>query len=138
MRSLIRTGEEFRPLVRRSSEASAPISLDRDIEPAELLDRLLEEALALCGTVDPDLQATLGCVLAGRNKVSVKIGARSGDDLTATLLTSFHMLTYAWAEARSTGREAIDMRRLEMCVDCLADRLKLAAPDGVDVSPRYS
>jgi hypothetical protein len=139
MGSVIRSSKEFRPIVRsRSPKASTQIGLDRDIEPARSLDRLLDEALALCGTVDPDLQAVLASVLEGRHRASVKFAATSGDDPTATLLTSFHMFTYACAEARSLGRETVDVRRLEMCTDCLVNRLKLAAPDGIGASPAYS
>jgi hypothetical protein len=139
MGSLIRSSKDFHPIVRpRSPKASAPINLDRDTETRGSLDRLLEEALALSGTVDPDLQTVLASVLEGRHKASVKIAAISGDDPTATLLTIFHIFTYACAEARSLGCETIDVRRLEMCTDCLVDRLKLATPDGIEGSPPYS
>jgi hypothetical protein len=122
-----------------SSEIATERQSDsRKSELSEPLDRLLEEALALCGTVDPALRAVLAGVLEGRPKSAVNIVAATGRDPTEALLTSFHMFAYACAEARHVGRETVDVHRLEMCAGCLEDRLKLAPPAGIDDSPRYS
>jgi hypothetical protein len=135
MRSLTRSSRDFRPIVRpRSPQDCAPAG--RDVETSGSLDRLLEEAMALCGTVDPDLHALLASVLEGRHHACVKIAATSGADPTEALLMAFHMFTYACDEARSIGRATIDLRRLEMCADYLADRLKLTSAVGIDDSPR--
>jgi len=137
MRSLTRSSRDFRPIVRpRSPQDCGPTG--RDVDSSGSLDRLLEEAMALCGTVDPDLHAVLASVLDGRHHACVKIAATSGEDPTDALLMGFHIFTYACAEARSIGRATIDLRRLEMCADYLADRLKLAPVPAGDGAPRYS
>jgi hypothetical protein len=98
----------------------------RTRETPAWFDRLIDDAMILCGTTDPALEALLASVLERRQRPAAGNSPPLGQDPTEILLTVFHMFIYACAEARTLGRPLIDVRRLEMCIGCLADRLDLA------------
>ncbi len=93
---------------------------------------LVNDALTICATVDPDFYRILSGVLDLDAEAPMRgdVGNMDAIEPSDGLEIALRMLTYAHVEAQALDTVADDLPQLELCIRCVSERLQVARVSG--------